>query len=127
MNEPANHITGETSDMKTSVTITPFVRPRRGTQHLSLGIASILLVLGAGQAMAQDVSYKGKRINAITKRKERIRGDDAPATAFTRLVSGDERGIEPAHLTGANAHNAFVGSEHNGVRLDVFTGEPAKA
>jgi hypothetical protein len=65
MNEPANHITGETSDMKTSVTITPFVRPRRGTQHLSLGIASISLVLGAAQAMAQDVSYKGKRINAI--------------------------------------------------------------
>ena len=65
-------------------------------------------------------------IDTITKREERVGGHNATLTASPGFVCGDERGIQTAHLSRANADNLASLREDNCVGFDMFTDAPGE-
>lgn len=65
-------------------------------------------------------------INGIPKREKRVGGHDAPGNGFLRFFNGETRGINPAHLSGADANRFMVPGINDGVGFNVLRHNPCE-
>ena len=80
-----------------------------------------ITAVAPASAAASRPSAKGKKASdATTEPLARVSAEPRPSRRLGRLPGGDARGIDAAHLAGADADRRAVPGVDDGVRLDVL-------
>ena len=84
----------------------------------------MVVALGAARLHeGRDAVFDGE-LDGVGEREERVGADHRALQVAVGLFDGDARGVDAAHLAGADAERGQVLGDHDGVRLDVL-GHPA--